>query len=240
MIYALLFILEFVFACLFIKAGYPEATKKGFFFKMLASSVFLVNGVYSALSSGAGGRFSSLIITALALGLAGDVFLTFDPFIKDKTDKKKSAFFILLGGVFFLAGHIVYMVAFAGEIKLKNAFSPLIFISGTACVLIFVFALIIFSRVKTGKAIIPIGIYAAAISCMFAMGLCLALKGCPDNPAAKLLLIAAPALFIISDSSLLLEFFDKERFNNMTVRSINLGTYFLAQMLFGLMTKFVG
>ncbi len=238
MIYILLFIFEAVFAVLFIKAGYPQATKKGFAFKMAASSVFLANGIFSACSSW-GRAFSALIVTALALGLAGDIFLTFDPFIKDKNDRKKSAFFILLGGVFFLAGHILYMVAFAGEIKARNVFSPLVFALGAAGGLIFVFALIFILRVKTGKAIIPIGIYAAAISCMFAMGLCLAFKGCPGNPAAKTLLIAAPALFIISDSSLLLEFFEKERFNNMTVRSINLGTYFLAQMLFGLMAKYV-
>ena len=238
MVYAVLFILEAVFTCLFIRAGYPEATKKGFAFKMIASSVFVINGVYSALPFGS--RFPVLIVTALALGLAGDIFLTFDPFIKDKNDKKKSAFFILLGGAFFLAGHVVYMVAFAGEIKAKSAFSPLIFALGIILGIAGIFALILFSRVKPGKAIIPIGIYAAAISAMFALGLCLALGAYAGSPAAKIILIAAPVLFIISDSSLLLEFFDKERFNNMTVRSINLGTYFLAQMLFGLAAKFVG
>ena len=237
MLYILLFCAEAVFAALFIKAGYPEATKKGFVFKMISSTIFLLCGIYSAYPFES--RYGKLIVIALALGLLGDIFLTFDPFIKDKNDKKKSAFFILLGGLFFLSGHIVYMIAFAGEIKARGAFSASVFIAFALLAFAGVFALIFISKVKPGKALAPIGVYAAAISCMFAMGVCLALGCFTGNLIAQILLIAAPLLFIVSDSSLLLEFFDKERFNTMTVRSINLGTYFLAQMLFGLSAKFI-
>ena len=231
MIYALLFAADAVFAVLFIKAGYPESTKKGFVFKMFASCIFLITGIYSASPPGCG-RYSYLIIAALCAGLIGDVFLTFDPFIKDKSNKKKSAFFVLLGGLFFIAGHGIYIAAFAGELKKGGAFRLPVFLAGAALAFVSVFALIFISKVKPGKALAAIAVYAAAISCMFAMGLCLALGGEFPSNAARVFLIAAPLLFIISDSSLLLKAFDKERFDNLAVRSVNLGTYYLAQMLF--------
>lgn len=89
-------------------------------------------------------------------------------------------------------------------------------------------------KIKPGKLLILIIIYAVGISAMFALAVCLAFKVYSDNIAMQVILFSAPLLFIVSDLSLVLKFFDSERFDTIAVRIINLGTYFLAQMLFGL------
>lgn len=232
-LFAILLIAESVFAILFIKAGYPESTKKGFYFKMAASAIFVANGIYFYFLSDKT-PYTLTVVAALILGFLGDIFLTMDPFIKNKSSKKLSTFFIILGGLFFLSEHIAYIYAFVGEIRQKEAFSLELFLTASLAVLIISFAVKILLKIRLGKFLIPIVIYSAAISSMFALAVCLALKGYPENTALNAGLFAAPLLFIISDSSLVIKYFDSKRFNTLTVRSINLGTYFLAQMLFGL------
>ena len=233
MIYILLFVAEIIFSFLFIKEGYPEATKKGFCFKMCAAAVFVLNGIY-AYYQGEKGAYAISIIIALIFGFWGDLFLALSPFVKNsKNEKKLVTFFVLFGGIFFLLEHVTYIVTFAKELKEKAAFNAVIFISVLLTVLIIGVALTVFLKLKLGKFTVPIIIYAIAISSMLAISVCLAINGV-GNLKMQIILFCAPILFVISDSTLVLKIFDKKRFDNMLVRSINLSTYFLAQMLFGL------
>ena len=232
-IYILLFIAEIIFSFLFIKEGYPEATKKGFCFKMCAAAIFVLNGIY-AYYQGEKGAYAISIIIALIFGFWGDLFLALSPFVKNnKNEKKLVTFFVLFGGIFFLLEHITYIVTFAKELKEKAAFNAVIFISVLLTVLIIGVVLTVFLKLKLGKFTVPIIIYAIAISSMLAISVCLAINGV-GNLKMQIILFCAPILFVISDSTLVLKIFDKKRFDNMLVRSINLSTYFLAQMLFGL------
>ena len=233
MIYILLFVAEIIFSFLFIKEGYPEATKKGFCFKMCAAAVFVLNGIY-AYYQGEKGAYAISIIIALIFGFWGDLFLALSPFVKNnKNEKKLVTFFVLFGGIFFLLEHITYIVTFAKELKEKAAFNAVIFVSVLLTVLIIGVALTVFLKLKLGKFTVPIIIYAIAISSMLAISVCLAINGV-GNLKMQIVLFCAPILFVISDSTLVLKIFDKKRFDTMLVRSINLSTYFLAQMLFGL------
>lgn len=237
-IYILLFIAEIIFTFLFIKEGYPEATKKGFSFKMCAATVFVLNGIYAYFQGGKG-AFAISIIIALIFGFWGDLFLALNPFIRNKKNEKKlSVFFVLLGGIFFLLEHVTYIVTFAKELKEKEAFNALIFVGVLLAVLIIGIIIAISLKLKLGKFTVPIIIYALAISSMLAISICLAVNG-TDNIQLQLILISAPILFVISDSTLVLKMFDKKRFDNMFVRAINLSTYFLAQMLFGLSILYI-
>ena len=107
--FLILLLPECIFTFLFIKAGYPASTKKGFFFKMCACAVFLLNGAlayYPDFSS-----YGRLIMIALIAGFIGDIFLTMDPFLTMEKSKKLSMFFIIIGGAAFLAGHVIYFTA---------------------------------------------------------------------------------------------------------------------------------
>ena len=237
-VYILLFIAEAIFASLFIKAGYPEATKKGFSFKMCAATVFVLNGIY-AYFQGVKGAYAISIVIALIFGFWGDLFLALNPFYKNRENEKKlSTFFVLLGGVFFLLEHVTYIVTFAKELKEKDAFDAFIFAGVLLAVLIIGIILTAVLKLKLGKFTVPIIIYALAISSMLAMSVCLAVKA-SGNMKLQAILFIAPILFVISDSTLVLKIFDKKRFDSMPVRIINLSTYFLAQMLFGLSMLYI-
>ena len=237
-IYILLFIVEVIFASLFIKAGYPEATKKGFTFKMCAATVFVLNGIYAYFQGGKGAYATSIII-ALVFGFFGDLFLALSPFVKNKENEKKlTTIFVLIGGVFFLSEHVTYIVTFAKELKEKEAFNAFIFVGVLLTVLIIGVILTASLKLKLGNFTIPIIIYALAISSMLAISICLAING-SSNIKMQIILFCAPILFVISDSTLVLKIFDKKRFDNFFVRSINLSTYFLAQMLFGLSILYI-
>lgn len=237
-IYILLFIAEIIFASLFIKAGYPEATKKGFFFKMCAATVFVINGIY-AYFQGVKGAYAISIVIALIFGFWGDLFLALNPFYKNKKNEKKlSVFFVLLGGVFFLLEHVTYIVTFAKELKEQAAFNAFIFVGVLLTVLIIGVVLTVILKLKLGKFTIPIIIYALAISSMLAISVCLAIHA-SGNIKLQIILFLAPILFVISDSTLVLKIFDKKRFDTMPVRTINLLTYFIAQMLFGLSILYI-
>ena len=237
-VYILLFIAEIIFASLFIKEGYPEATKKGFSFKMCAAAVFVLNGIYTYFQ-GVKGAYAISIIIALIFGFWGDLFLALSPFVKDKKNEKKLVtFFVLFGGVFFLLEHVTYIVTFAKELKEKAAFNAFIFFGVLLAVLIIGVVLTVLLKLKLGNFTIPIIIYALAISSMLAISVCLAING-SNNIKLQILLFSAPILFVISDSTLVLKIFDKKRFDNFLVRTINLATYFLAQMLFGLSLLYI-
>ena len=237
-IYILLFIAEMIFASLFIKAGYPEATKKGFSFKMCAAVIFVINGIYAYLQ-GVKDAYAISIVIALIFGFWGDLFLALNPFYRNKKNEKKlSIFFVLLGGVFFLLEHVTYIVTFAKELKKEAAFNAFVFVGVLLTVLIIGVVLTVVLKLKLGNFTIPIIIYALAISSMLAISVCLALKA-NGNIKLQIILFLAPILFVISDSTLVLKIFDKKRFDNMLVRSINLSTYFIAQMLFGLSMLYI-
>ena len=236
-VYILLFVAEAIFASLFIKFGYPQATKKGFTFKMLAAAVFVLNGIYTYYQ-GEKTTFAISIIIALIFGFWGDLFLALNPFVKNKENSKLITVFVLIGGVFFLLEHVTYIVTFAKELKEKDAFNAFVFGGVLLAVLIIAVVLAVVLKLKLGKFTVPIIIYALAISSMLAISICLAVNA-SGNIQLQAILIPAPILFVISDSTLVLKIFDKKRFDNMPVRAINLSTYVLAQMLFGLSILYI-
>ena len=231
--FIILLVAEIIFAAEFIIAGYPNATKKGFAFKKIASSIFLINGIV-AYSHSDNLRYAELVTAGLAFGLLGDIFLTMDPFIKNKQSKKLPLVFVVLGGAFFLLGHGAYITAFIVMIKQKSAFDLTLFAVTAAVTLTAVLLIGALLRIKPGRLLPGVVIYAAAVCCVLAAAVCLGINGYPDKLITKAVLISAPVLFIISDSTLAIKAFDKERFGTLTLRAVNLGTYFLAQMFFGL------
>lgn len=227
-----LWIAEALFAGLFIVTGYPKATKKGFLFKMLACAVYTVNGLYAFSLTEK--MYGYLILNGLLCGWIGDIFLGLDPFIIPKKNKKLSMTIFLIGGLFFLLGHAVYISAFLRLMLQSHAFRVLPFLLSFVCVLACFVLAFGLSKVKAGKLFVPLMVYAVCLAGMCALAICSALLVCNGQTVLQIVLIGAPLLFAFSDVTLALRCANEERFESLPMRSVSLGAYFLAQMLLGL------
>ena len=228
-----LWIAEAVFAALFMVAGHPISTKKGFGFKMVACALYLGNALY-AFSLSAKTAFGVTILIGILGGLIGDVFLSIDPLIREKHSKKAVFTCFLFGGLFFLGGHIAYLTAFLRLLLEADAFRFLPF-AALCGGLLLIFALLLrITDIHAGKYTLPVAIYACGLCCMFALSVCTALFVTANQPILQAILIAAPILFVASDVTLAMKTADRKRFGSLGFRVFSLSTYFLAQMLFGI------
>lgn len=223
----LLFAAQSVFATLFCRAGWPKSTKKGFYFKMAASTVFLISGFLCSRISGNRG-YCALILAGLALGWVGDVFMTLDPFLVNKS-KGVNAAAGILGGLAFLAGHIFYIIAFFRLLPRggKTTCALIIMIAVLMCVVIIIKQAL---KVKLGKLAPAVAVYAVMLLTMLSSAWLLAFTG-DVRPLFGVSVAAGSLLFVISDFTLALKLFAGKRFDKLTVRAVYIYTYFFAQML---------
>ena len=232
-IFGILFVIDMVFAALYIKFGLPKVTKKSYVYKMIASGTFVINGLIAFLCYN-NSVFSKWVLLGLVFGWLGDIIIALEPFIKDDEKKKKrNTIAVTAGGVLFFFGHVLYIIAFIKELIITKSFNPVLYgcivgfaIGGALTFLLF--------KIRMGKFTVPIIIYAIAITSMFALSTNVAITNTNGNIFFKIALIIAPLFFVISDTTIVLRFFNKEKYEIYPIRIVNLGTYFIAQMLFGL------
>ena len=223
------FIVQFIFATLFIKAGWPESTKKGFYFKMVSATVFVAFGFYCAYTAGFETAYSRLIPLGLILGWVGDFCLTFDPFLKGKPKSVTAAVYIF-GRVAFLAGHVIYIIAFFKLMKEAGKSVNFLFFAVAAALMCLAVLLKFLLKVKLGKIGAGVAVYAAMILTMLTAA-CFAAFGYGDSMILRVALPLGAFLFVCSDFSLALKMFSAERFDTLEIRTIYIYTYFFAQML---------
>lgn len=232
-IFAVLLVIDLIIGIWYTVAAHPIVTKKAFWLKMLASGIFVANG-FIALSLKGAERYGIMIVAALVLGIIGDALLSWEPFIRhDENEKRNNIIFTVIGAAFFLAGHIIYIIAFVKELHDKHAWNRTMFLIAWAIILGTAILVKTVIRVKLGKLAIPFLIYSMGLSAMGAQSITLALNGFAGHPVMQAVLIIAPLCFIISDSTLGLKFADDERFGKLPLRIVTLTTYYAAQMLFG-------
>ena len=232
-IFAVLFVIDLLIACAYAKEGHPDVTMKAFWEKILASGIFVCFGLYAYMNSDKG-PYARLILIALVLGMMGDALLSLDPFFKGENKKRNGIISFVIGAAVFLAGHIVYIVSFVKELKIRDAFNLPAFLILLAVIFVVALAVKKIKDVKLGKAGIPILVYSLGLSSMGALSICLAFFGFKGQFALQAVLVVAPLLFIVSDASLGMKIADKERFDTLKMRYVTLVTYYTAQMLFGL------
>lgn len=213
-------ILTAVFLPAFIKSGYPETQRLTLLWKMICSTAFVVFGFYCAYSigSGAGSRYNAMVLTGLCLGWVGDLCLTNSFF-----SKKVFAVVSLIGGLFFLAGHIFYIIAFLSAGK-PNFVLIFIFFALTAAAVI---SLRFVLGINLGRLTIPVFVYALMLSFMFACALSAAII---HKTTSSLLAAAGALMFLESDLCLGLINFGGERYKTMPMRVFNLAFYYIAQL----------
>lgn len=222
--------LQIIFVPMFIKSGWPKSKKSTLFIKMVCSTIFIGFALYNILNSDAGfeSTYSRLVFTGLALGWVGDVFMTFDPFLVNKSKTINTAVGIV-GGVSFLAGHIFFITAFLKATKSVGAEIGKEFFIIFAVTLAVILLAKVLLKLKLGKLTAPVAVYALMIDIMFSLGLNLGLSY--GSTAALISLGAGTLLFVVSDFSLGLKIFDGERFNTLKIRTVYITTYYIAQML---------
>ena len=219
--------LEFVFVPWFLKAMWPEKTRKSLLLKMVCATLYVCMGVCAALISGNKSLFAQFMLAGLMFGWVGDFFLHAG---------KKLVFFIL-GLVSFLTGHLCYLCAYISASRHlfpeKKAVSPVSF----AMVALLFAAGALFARRKKmhfGRRLVPVILYALTLMAMlvlaWALGLRILLAGHAGALQNSLVLAAGALLFFISDSLWASVNFTRDR-KNRALKNANIITYFAGQML---------
>ena len=233
-IFCILFVLDMVFAALYIKFGHPKVTKTSYCYKMFASGIFVANGIigYTCFNNSI---FSKWVLLGLIFGCLGDIVIALEPFIKENEKKKKrNTVAVTAGGALFFIGHIFYVVAFLKELLRTKSFNPVLYFSLVGGIIGLAVMTFLFTKIRMGKFTVPIAFYAVAITSMLALSVNVGLSNTTGGILFKIVMFVAPLMFVISDTTIVLRFFNKQKYGTMPIRIVNLGTYFIAQMLFGL------
>jgi uncharacterized membrane protein YhhN len=184
--------------------------------KAFASMGFIVLGLVSFQSS----PFEPMIyvIIGLLFGMIGDIVLALRPLRPKEEDET-----IILGGIFtFSMGHLFYLF-FLLSLSNFHFASLLISIVITALVI----AASYLMKFNMGKTRIPSYIYSAMIFLMIGQAAIFAISD-PTNPGVIILLVGA-ILFGVSD--LILAPIYYKSMNTKLMVSLNLTTYYAAQIL---------
>lgn len=200
----------------YISTEYRWKQNKYFFTKMTSSLLFISIAVTAFLILKTPAEYAVWIITALVLGMIGDLFLVF-------VDRIKC---FQLGLVSFLIGQIVYGITFLRYVGFM-------WIDVVVYVVIVATAIFAYTRVKLdlGKMKIPVLAYLLIISFMTVMAVSTLYKT-GFNAATTTLISAGAVLFLASDVVLAFVVFHKSP--PKPLRAVNLSLYYSAQMLLAL------
>ena len=219
--------LEFVFVPLFLKAMWPQKTKKSLALKMVCTVLFISVGFLAVKISGNTTAFATLMLWGLVLGGVGDFFLHAG---------SKPVFFIV-GLASFLAGHICYIGAFWRVVTQYFPEAGFISPAEIAAIVTIYGAFVGYSfykHIDFGVALVPVILYAATLITMFvkasSLGLRLAAASIPNAGLICVILVAGSLQFLMSDSLWANINFNGHK-KNRSMKNANIITYFGAQVL---------
>ncbi len=223
MLYALLCIVCMIFAVLLLLREREGSYVQAVIFKGLASLCFVVLGFLSA-SKNAWPKPANLVVVGLIIGAAADVLLNLR-----KVFEKTGQTIFLVGILVFLCGHIVYLAAILPLCPI-----PLL-CAVIAAALTFVLLYWIFSIITAKKAFKIFGVvYIGAIVFLN----CVAFANLFGQFSGFHMMFAAGAfLFLVSDIVLILNTFGPEA--KSSLRSVNIGLYYLGQLTIALSCLFL-
>lgn len=226
---------EIILVPLFIKAQWPNKTKKSLTLKMICASLFVAIGVTAMVGGQNDSLYAILMVVGFIMCWFGDLFLHVSP---------KKIYF-LIGLVFFLIGHIFFASAYTTAITdLFPEASVFDWREIIAIVILLIVGIVgrdLTMSHRLGKTAVPVLIYAVALITMLvkacSLGVRYALAGMPNATGVCLLLCFGGLLFVISDSTLVYINFDKRK--TLPLKAVNLVTYFGAQVLLACSILFI-
>ncbi len=203
-----------------VYAEHKQRLLQAYLAKTFASLCFVGAGFLAAMLARGPVSVTLLLMMGLVLGMLGDIFLCRRNIAKEEYWDP----LVVVGGAFFLIGHLCYFVAF---FKLGGIQQPLLYL------LIPALALVTFALLRGGLWTVDanrwIGYiaYAAVSGLMLAAGLGVMLA----SPAPQRCTLAAAAiLFVFSD--LTLGTWRYSRLNKVWLRVVCITAYYAAQLLF--------
>ncbi len=231
LLFIFLWLIEIIFASLFIKFGWPCPTHKGFACKMVASLTFVLYAVLLAIKGGnLDESYARYIIMGMICGFIGDIFMALEAFL-DRSNQKLLTTTVIIGGVVFFAGHIFYVIAFLTSIWSKN--ESLHWYTLLWLIMLFVIVAIVKHNLhfRLGKFAGLCISYSLALGAMSACAATMAFTVFKGNILPQLCLILGSLCFVTTDSVLCLKLLWAKRFTTWPQRIIYLSTYYMAQML---------
>ena len=227
--FSLCCVLEFVFVPWFLKAMWPNPSKKSLVLKMICATLFVGVGVLSVFIADNHTEYAYTMLLGLAFGWIGDFFL--------HVNTTKTCFGI--GFTSFLLGHIVYIISYMRA--LRNIFPD--YSSINAVEICFAVGLCMFALVcyrKLGLDMpgvfvkVSMGSYFVILDFMFvkatALGVNYLISGGEHGVIALLVLSIGSLCFLLSDVVLGIIMFGGQK-KNYPIKIFNIVTYFAAQVL---------
>lgn len=225
----------------FLSYYWPQKCKMSFIWKTVASSLFVLIGVFAMKASGNSSPYADYIIWGLILGMMGDLFLH---------ALTKVMWPFVAGVLAFLTGHIFYIVAIQKAIRTTYPDAAVLEwyeILAIAVIAIFTLAYLLFRNlIKKDNIPLIIGLSAYLMfltsmvvkACSFVIGEWV--YGMNDHPVMiAVTVIIGAILFFTSDITLGLMILNKERFETKKMRYFNIATYYVAQILLASSIYFV-
>ncbi len=225
-ILTVLFIAEFFALKHYIKIMYPKIGWNTLLSKSICSLIFVITAIAAQHFSADGFMFNTMI-AAFVCSFFGDVFLHVYPKLGNEIVN------YALGGVSFLAGHVLYIVSFVNAEKAfvlpENILIIQLIAAGVLCVAVNVLMRVF--GLKLGKFSIPVIIYSFALMIMVVkavtLGYMLVSSGRGIVPA--LVTGIGAVMFAASDIVLASDFFTGGK--DLKKKTANMILYYGGQML---------
>lgn len=230
--FVVLFVLQLVSTCVFLKIEIPRPSKKSLVLKLTCSTIFLLTAVLSMFCSKNFTSYAVFILIGLSLSWIGDGVLHY------KTTENH----FVAGVLIFLCGHISYIVAFLKAQALYFPEAPFLGYEETVLLLggvCFGQCRLHMLKADYGKAFIPCTLYMNVIMVMFVKAMSLSIRFIMQSPVENavvtgIILAVGVCMFDVSDFTLALLHFTPRYSKSYGMRRLNVWTYFFAQMFLGL------
>lgn len=220
----------------YIKIMYPTLGWNTLLSKLLCSGIFVLTAVFAAMQSGNSTDFAKFMLAGFICSFLGDLFL--------HTFPKFGVIYVNygLGGASFLAGHVLFALAFFKAGFAIAPGSPAITVWEGVAVVALAVGMNLLMRLlglKLGKASVPIFIYSLALSLTVVKASSVGIKaiGAAGTWPVLVTLGLGAVLFAASDLVLASDFFTGGK--NIKKKTANMVLYYSGQMLLALSLMWV-
>lgn len=237
-VFVFLFILQFIFVPLFLKAEIPNPCRKSLILKQTCSTIFLVTAILAMIVANNFSLFANLMLVGFCFSWLGDFLLHV------KQDDK----FFIMGLASFLVGHLFFTSAYC--VAVNKMFPETEFlglpetIAMTVMTCILLFTVMKFGA-EFGSAFLACLFYMDVVTLMVvkavSFGIRIVTSGATTAPVYTMIALSLGAvLFLASDYTLSILTFVKGIEKHGKLRKFNIYTYFFAQMLLATSILFIG
>lgn len=217
-------LLEFFLVPQYVRAMWPEKTRKSLCIKVITASLYLAVALMSMAVAENTEIYARLMFGGLFMSWIGDFFLHVSP----------KTWCFLVGITSFFCGHVFYISAYCTAAKIHFPELPAFFPAEIIAVII-IFVLTLIAELKLSLKLnkhtaAPSILYGVILSTMAVKAVSLGIMLCMSgNVKGGVMLIFGGVNFFLSDASLAIIYFTPHKSYNL--KKFNMATYYAAQIL---------